>query len=585
MSMRRICHGMVSRLWTCSVILSGLGWVGPSRPVMAELSVWVEAATRRLCREDLPPQPAAHEIKVAAARNEWVGFQVFVRSSQPVPQVELAVTDLKGPQNATIAPSHFRIYREHQILITEGTYRNEAFRPGWYPDPLIPSRDPLKDVPLRGKYRAFPFDLPAEQTHGFYVDLFIPPGTPPGKYSGKVMLRGSGVNAFHIPLTLEVWDFTLPGTPALVTAFGSPSQRMRSYYSKRARLGKESPPEDWEAVDRQCADLVSEHRINAYPPPEWLVLRRDDRGYQLPAESVAHLREWIDRYHVNAIQIPSPVGRVKDPADSPDDLTAWLTAWDKAITEIARPHVIFYIYLKDEPNDPEAYEFVRHWGKPIRAAQTKVKVLVVEQTRTQNPAWGDLYGAVDIWCSLFPLYDEPTAKQRQALGEIMWAYTALCQGKKKSPWWHIDYPLLHYRVPSWISWRFGITGLLYWGGMSYWDQVEDPWTDANTYRPGPANRPLTFNGEGTLVYPARPCGYEGIVPSLRLKALRDSIEDYDYLELLRRGGKAEVAQRLVLSLTPSWFEWADKPEEYEEARRKLAESILTLPPEIRNATQ
>ncbi len=154
--------------------------------------------------------------------------------------------------------------------------------------------------------------------------------------------------------------------------------------------------------------------MNAYPPSEWLALQRNDKGYQLPDESIAQLREWIDRYHVNAVQIPSPVGRVKDPANSPEDLRAWLAAWDKAITEIARPHVIFYIYLKDEPNDPEAYEFVRHWGKPIRAAQTKVKVLVVEQTLTQDPAWGDLYGAVDIWCSLFPLYDEATASGKRS---------------------------------------------------------------------------------------------------------------------------------------------------------------------------
>jgi hypothetical protein len=33
-----------------------------------------------------------------------------------------------------------------------------------------------------------------------------------------------------------------------------------------------------------------------------------------------------------------------------------------------------------------------------------VQVLVVEQTWTQNPAWGDLYGAVDIWCPLFSLH-------------------------------------------------------------------------------------------------------------------------------------------------------------------------------------
>jgi hypothetical protein len=51
------------------------------------------------------------------------------------------------------------------------------------------------------------------------------------------------------------------------------------------------------------------------------------------------------------------------------------------------------------------------------SAVSVVKVLVVEQTKTQDPAWGDLYGAIDIWCPLFPLHDPETAAQRMALGE------------------------------------------------------------------------------------------------------------------------------------------------------------------------
>ena len=45
-----------------------------------------------------------------------------------------------------------------------------------------------------------------------------------------------------------------------------------------------------------------------------------------------------------------------------------------------------------------------------------------------------------------------------------------------------------------------------------------------------------YNGEGAPVYPGRPAGYDGIASSLRLKALRDSIEDYEYLAILERVG-------------------------------------------------
>ena len=214
---------------------------------------------------------------------------------------------------------------------------------------------------------------------------------------------------------------------------------------------------------------------------------------------------------------------------------------------------------------------MQKWGRAIRRFKSALKVLVVEQTLTQDPAWGDLNGAIDIWCPLFCLHDEPTAAKRRALGEMIWTYTALCQGGPKSPWWQTDFPLLNYRVPSWIAWRYRMTGLLYWGGLSFWDHVDDPWTDPKTYnlRKQEPKGPL-FNGEGSLVYPAFEVGYAGIAPSLRLKALRDSIEDYEYLAMLQRLGRAAEADKIVLPLADSFFHWNPKPRAYDDARAKLA---------------
>ena len=216
---------------------------------------------------------------------------------------------------------------------------------------------------------------------------------------------------------------------------------------------------------------------------------------------------------------------------------------------------------------------MQQWGRAVREAKSIVKVLVVEQTKTQNPACGDLYGAVDIWCPLFSLHDPETAGQRQALGETVWCYTALCQ-RDRTPWWHIDFPLLHYRVPAWMAWRYRIRGILYWGGMSFWQQVDDPWTDPKTLDRRAGRKDPLYNGEGTIVYPGRPAGYDGIAPSLRLKALRDSIQDYEYLALLERAGRQAEAEKIVLPLAGSFFQWTPEPGAYDRARAALAEQIL-----------
>ena len=85
---------------------------------------------------------------------------------------------------------------------------------------------------------------------------------------------------------------------------------------------------------------------------------------------------------------------------------------------------------------------------------------------------------------------------------------------------------------------------------------------------------IVFQGEGSLVYPARAVGYDGIVPTIRLKALRDAIEGYEYLSILQRLGKAAEAQKIVRSLTESFFQWEKAPAAYEKARVRLAEMIV-----------
>lgn len=548
-------------------------------PIIAadDWSVWTETKTVRLLR-DAPPQ-TQREVHLQAAKNEWESFQIFVRASNGKSAVRVRAGDLKGPGGHVLPARDVRLFREHALELAQGTYRNESFQPGWYPDPLIPDRHPLTGKPLReGRFRAFPFDLPPKQTHGIWIDIHVPPETPAGKYQGVYQMIAQDTEPVSIPVELTVWDFTLPRVAALRTALGSPAARMRSYYRQRAGQGIEPEPSDWEAVERQCAELVSRHRINATPPASLLTLaEQPDGSFRLTDDQLQQLRQFVGEFHVNAIQVPRPTGIARDPVAEQERLRAWLSGWNSVPGALGRPDIVFYTYLRDEPNDEEAYRFVQTWGRAIREAKSVVKVLVVEQTWSQNDDWGDLYGAVDIWCPLFSLFREESARRRQQAGETIWTYTALCQGEP-TPWWHIDYPLLHYRVPAWTAWHYRIRGLLYWGGMSFWQAVDDPWTDGATYpRPDQRSGGRVYNGEGTLVYPGRAVGYEGIAPSLRLKTLRDAIEDYDYLALLEERGQSAKAAPIVQRLVQSWFQWEKDPAAYEAARAALAELLERHP--------
>jgi hypothetical protein len=541
--------------------------IGDSR---ADWQVWTVAQTRRVLRDE--PAGSAVEARLAVARNQWRGFQILLRSDAPLAGVRVEAGDLQGPGGAILRAADARLYRQHQFHLTKATYRNDRFKAGWYPDALIPFDHPLTRKPLAAaRLAAVPFDLPAGETHGFWVDLHAPPGASPGEYRGVYRVTAGGGKTAEVPVTLTVWDFSLPTVPTMRTALGSPANALRGYCQRRAKQGKEKEPADWAGVDAQCAELVSRHRINA-TPPALVPARQPDGTFRIPGPQVAALREFADRYHINAVQVLHPSEAVKDPVAERERLGAWLKSFDRAAAELNRPQVLFYTYLKDEPNTEAEYKYVQTWGRAVRQARSAVKVLVVEQPQPQDPAWGDLYGAVDIWCPLFSLFEPKPVADRLALGETVWTYTALCQGDKRTPWWHTDYPLLNYRVPAWIAWRYRVSGLLYWGDMAYWSQVDDPWVDPQTYWTD--DKSLLFNGEGSLLYPGRAAGYDGVAPSLRLKALRDSIDDYEYLAMLARLGRASEAEQIVLPLAPSWFQWEPEPAAYEPARAKLAQLIL-----------
>ncbi|MFW6156686.1 MAG: DUF4091 domain-containing protein, partial [Armatimonadota bacterium] len=292
------------------------------------------------------------------------------------------------------------------------------------------------------------------------------------------------------------------------------------------------------------------------------------------------LRKLVEERNVNALRMQFRH------RDEPEKAKAYLAATADWLRDLGYLDLA-YIYMKDEPNDAEEYEIVRQQGALIHEADPEIARMCTEQTKTSKPEWGDLYGAVDIWCPLWGLWDEPTANERLKLGERLWSYTALCQGPEGTPWWQIDSHPLNYRAPFWTSWSYDITGFLYWSSV-YWgayDGMEGIW-NAPHFRE-------KFWGEGMLLYPGQPAGIEGPVTSIRLKLIREAMEDYEYMVLasqgegggittemgretfvvVRRGNPEEQVNKLVKSVASSFQDWSHDESDYNRARERMAEMI------------
>jgi hypothetical protein len=134
----------------------------------------------------------------------------------------------------------------------------------------------------------------------------------------------------------------------------------------------------------------------------------------------------------------------------------------------------------------------------------------------------------------------------------------------------IDASAVRNRAMEWISFLEDATGELYWEssfamaerGASAWDSQWD----------------FSGNGDGTLFYPGTPDRIGGSshipVASIRLKMIREGMEDYEYLKLLADLGHADEARAIARDLFPNAFATEVAPEKVMAAREALAMAIL-----------
>jgi hypothetical protein len=230
-----------------------------------------------------------------------------------------------------------------------------------------------------------------------------------------------------------------------------------------------------------------------------------------------------------------------------------------------------HLYVVDEPNDADRYQAVRDFFAMAREADPEIRLLVTEQPWTQDEAWGTLGGSVDIWVPLFQFLDDPRIGDALAAGDEVWSYTALVQGDVALPHWQLDFPLAGYRATPWLNALRGLTGILYWT-TAYWSETGvDPWTNPDTYQEETTwAGTLHYNGEGSLFYPGDAVGYDGPVASLRLKALRDGMEDFEYVQLLRDAGRTSEAAAVVGEVARSWTDFSGEQADYDRARATAA---------------
>lgn len=542
----------------------------------------------------------ASKVEIKSAKNEVESFQVVVAAlKENIKVVKAEMSDLVGKNGSKIGKGNIRLFREEYVRIRRSTSRAEL-PPGLYPDPLVPFINPLTGKPIEPRRQvrkvdrwgsptttvgyemyAISFEVFRGQNQPIWVDVYVPKDVPAGVYEGKFKVTAAGGIAVEIPVTLTVWDFTLPDGPTHKNHFGSFGNISHYFDVKRGS-------EEFKAIEMRYCRAMAEHRLSPPIPRRLLPHVNNDGSLNVIAERHKALKEFINRFHITDFEIPrAPFASLPVSASKPDYKIISSANREKTKRYYQQFYNYLkkngwerhaYIYLWDEPNLRENYEQVIVLGQLVHEAVPQLRCLIVEQTYPHDSSWPDIDPAIDIWCPLWAFIDRKTINEKIAHGDEVWSYTALVQRAPRyhpeyekvrafdPPYWHIDRPLAVYRVPTWINRQYGITGLLYWTTVT---RVLDPWSN-----PAFSHYGIHFNGGGFLFYPGVPCGIDGPISSMRTKNLRDGMEDYEYFVILEKLAGKDAVKKIVDTVAPNWWNFSKSPSEFLAAREKLAQEIL-----------
>jgi hypothetical protein len=514
---------------------------------------------------DYAPAARPHAA-ISLARNESEAVQVVVEApwrDVTVGAVELSRLDAPG---GAVIPAAALSWRRVEFVETTFTPPYPVDRVGLYPDPLMP--------PGRFTVRA-PSRTPV------WVSVRTAPDTPPGTYTGTITIRPEGMKPSVIPLTVTVWDFALTDETHLRTLTWLGTGVIRAFY------GLKWSPQDnrrYGEIVRRYQDLLLAHRLGpggevaAHVPKD-----RKTGAYDFSGVDAA-LERLIGKGMNAFIMGTAPnLQRAKQKEYSPQFI-AEFTDRLKAYGDHLRKRGWIdkaYVYTYDEA-PRSAWPEVKKISKAIRSAAPGLRIL---QCLNQPEGVQALEGFVDVFDVYVAQYHRTGVARLQQRGTEVWL--AVCCYPMDHPNLFIEYPLLDARIIPLFCWKYRARGFEYWSpnawGPNWRAKPPDQWPNAR-WNPNTFGR---YNGDGYLLYP----GPDGApYPSIRLEALRDGLEDYEYLWLLDqlarkaqapgKGSAAAVqAARGVLQmdgLIQDDGTFANDAERYFAFREKVAGSIVEL---------
>ena len=510
----------------------------------ADLTVWVVPALARVKPSDVPG--TSTQMSIYAALGEYQSFQIIVQApAGGLTNVNLSASDLVGPDGQILSSSNLSLFREYYLTIAAGQTSpdwrgsNRPLGPGTYPDGLIPFVDPdTGDSLTGGDLQAVPCSVAEGQNQPFWVDVFVPRSAAAGTYSGTLTMTSDQGEAL-VTLTLKVWNFTLPLTPAF-----------------------QSSMLVWDDAHKRSTD--KELMRNRLMPSN--------------VSDGTEASDLINNWGLSLSNIPLYSGTAYGQC-TPDRLVPTVSEVQNAARPFRSWGLSVYDYSFDEVDDcTSLFPTIIRWAQSLHQADVPQLITMAPNPALYDDGLGTGRSAVDIWVMQPDTYDHaqsynpPRVTYVLNKGDQAWSYQGLVEDAY-SPKLEIDFSPMNFRIFGLINQSLGLTGFLYWRvdgwlsgtGVASWDNV--------FYHESGS----TYPGEAIWVYPGEAVGMDRkVAPSMRLRWFRDGVQDYEYVELLKGLGQGDWALNQTRTVASDWTNWTRDPDAIENVHQTLAQKIEEL---------
>ncbi len=538
------------------------------------------------------PGQKSEPVHLFAAKNEYESMQILVNAQKTgIHGLTASISDLTTEAGARIAASNVEIRTAYYHFVETPTDKTGVS--DFWPDALIPLDKPV--------------DVEAGRRLPIWFTVYVPEDAPAGDYAATITMKSTTGIDVSFPLQLHVWNFAIPKTNTLETAFGLGWHRVFQYHNCKTEADKR-------AVIELYLENYGKHRVSIYNPTPLDPIRVKWNTQADPPQAELdftafdqEMERVLGKYRFTSFVIPihgmgggTYESRTEPSIEGFTKETPQFKALFASYATQLEQHLIekgwidkAYVYWFDEP-DPKDYQFVADGFGRLSAVAPKIRKMI-----TEEPSDGFLNALkaantkIDLWCPVSYNYDAVECDKRLAAGEELWWY--VCTGPKE-PYCtlFIDHPGVELRIWHWQAFQRGITGSLVWescwwtSDTAFPDTPQNPYEDPMGYVASGAipkgTKQNWGNGDGRFVYPpldaAMPGRNDGkpiLLPpnsSIRWEMIRDGIEDYETLRLL--AGKVKDKDKLLeltREVSKGLTDFTHDPQTIRKVKQLIAEMI------------